>query len=95
MYQSPYKGFNRQTMKKVNLNEYGINPPIRGSIGVIIDMHDKGFIGINPPIRGSIESNHQIKGRKTLIIGINPPIRGSIGTKLMTFVLFVLVSIPL
>ena len=40
-------------MKKVNLNEYGINPPIRGSIDD--EVYTQGICsGINPPIRGSI-----------------------------------------
>ena len=58
MYQSPYKGFNRnKKMEDFMIKQVeGINPPIRGSIAkncltIYTPMTDR----INPPIRGSID----------------------------------------
>ena len=55
--QSPYKGFNRQLFQRTvnKILDKSINPPIRGSIVLVIGIALAGLLGINPPIRGSIE----------------------------------------
>ena len=56
-YQSPYKGFNSKKVYENSFTWLGINPPIRGSIGVRRIEILLGITGINPPIRGSIEQD--------------------------------------
>ena len=71
MYQSPYKGFNRnKKMEDFMIKQVeGINPPIRGSIAkncltIYTPMTDR----INPPIRGSIVYIPQMRRERTVSI---------------------------
>ena len=76
MYQSPYKGFNREDEILLAFSYDCINPPIRGSIESNILKKVGSKLSINPPIRGSI--GELISQAKDGCFGINPPIRGSI-----------------
>ena len=61
MYQSPYKGFNRMAVGlKKSRRTKSINPPIRGSIGLLRKWLRRVWRGINPPIRGSIEQDNAL-----------------------------------